>query len=88
MSSQKLYPNLPLKERVLTLLKSQEAYGGPQSINDLCNNLQITNGSSRSVVIKLLKLGKIERIGHGIYRNKGDTRKYQKNKSYFNGKQI
>ena len=85
-SSQKFYPDLSLKERVLTLLKSQEAYGGPQSIDDLCNNLQITNGSSRSVVIKLLKSGKLERIGHGIYRINGDARKYQKKKPYFSDK--
>jgi len=78
-----LYEGITLRERVLKLLCSDEEYGGPQSVDDLCKNLRISNGSSRSIFIKLLQANKIERIGHGIYRIKGDMRKYQKNKPHF-----
>lgn len=78
-----LYQGITLRDRVLKLLSSDEEYGGPQSIDDLVKNLNISNGSSRSVMIKLLQVGKIERIGHGIYKIKGDKRNYRKNKPYF-----
>ena len=75
-------PELPLKKRVIKLLESSEEYGGPQSVNDLQLNLKISNGSSRSVLVRLYKSEKIERIGKGIYRAKGDSRKYDKKKPH------
>lgn len=74
------FPTLPLKQRVLKLLKSTQDFGGPQTVYDVQINLQITNGSSRSVLIRLLKSGEIERIGKGIYRIKDDSRNYDKKK--------
>jgi len=68
----------PLRERVLNLLNSKEAQGGPQSVDDVCRKLNISNTNSRSVLIRLRKKGAIERIAHGVYRAKGDTRKYKK----------
>lgn len=76
------FPESPLRQRVLELLQSVEDFGGPQSISDLCKNFQISNGSSRSVVVRLHKLGKIERIEKGIYRIKGDSRPFNKNKTH------
>jgi len=43
---------------------------GPQSVNDLCLKLGISNGSSRSILVKLNQAGKIERIERGVYRKK------------------
>jgi len=43
---------------------------GPQSINDLCFKLGISNGSSRSILVRLQEAGKIERIERGVYRKK------------------
>lgn len=73
-------PDLPLKQRVLKLLESKKDFGGPQSVHDVQINLQITNGSSRSVLVRLLKSGQIERIGKGTYRISGDSRNYDKKK--------
>lgn len=78
-----LFEERSLRDRVLALLESDEDYGGPQSVDDLCNNLGISNGSSRSVLVKLHQAGKIDRIGHGIYRIKGDSRKYRKTKPHY-----
>ena len=78
-----LYEGITLRDRVLKLLSSEIEYGGPQSVDDLVKNLNISNGSSRSIVIKLLKAGKIERIGRGTYRINGDKRNYKKNKPYY-----
>lgn len=78
------FPNLSLKKRVLKLLKSTKDFGGPQSVNDLQINLQISNGSARSVLIRLHKSGNIKRIGKGIYRIDGDSRDYDKNKPHMN----
>lgn len=63
---------IPLRGKVLALLKSV----GPQSVNDLCINLKISNGSSRSVLVKMHQAGMIERISKGVYRVNGDSRKY------------
>lgn len=79
----KLFEGKLLRDRVLALMESNEEYGGPQSVNDLCKNLEISNGSSRSVLVKLHQAGRIDRIDHGIYRIKGDSRKYRKNKPFY-----
>jgi len=78
-----LFEGRLLRDRVLALLESEEDYGGPQSVDDLCRNLGISNGSSRSVLVKLHQAGKIERIAKGIYRIKNDSRKYRKRKPHY-----
>ena len=76
------YPDLLLRERVLKLMTSEMNFGGPQSVDDLVKNLKISNGSSRSVLVKLHQAGKIERISAGIYRGIGDTRGFNPNKTH------
>jgi len=78
-----LYPGLSLGDRILRLLDSKEEYGGPQSVDDICKNLQILNTNIRSAVIRLKQKGKIERISKGIYRIKGDARNYPENKKNY-----
>lgn len=68
------YVGGPLSSKVIALMKEK----GPQSIDDLCKNLGISNGSSRSVLVKLYKAGRIERIAKGVYRANEDDRKYAK----------
>ena len=68
----------PLRERVMGLLSSKQEQGGPQSVDDVCRKLNISNTNSRSVLVRLRKKGDIERIAQGIYRSKGDTRDYKK----------
>lgn len=78
-----LFVSHTLRDRVLKLMESHEAYGGPQSIDDLCKNLGISNGSARSVVVKLHKAGKIERIASGVYRIEGDEREHSPEKPHY-----
>ncbi|MBM3910586.1 MAG: hypothetical protein FJ356_02930 [Thaumarchaeota archaeon] len=73
---------LRLRDRVIKLMESDEDFGGPQSVDDLCRNLGISNGSARSVLVKLSKAGKIERISKGIYQLPGESRRYHKNKPH------
>lgn len=54
----------PLRTKVLALMREK----GPQTVNDLVINLGITNGSSRSVLVKMRDAGQIERIAHGKYQ--------------------
>ncbi len=68
----------PLRERVLNLLNSKEEQGGPQSVDDVCRKLNISNTNSRSVLVRLRKKEKIERVAKGVYRVKGDKREYKK----------
>ena len=68
----------PLRERVLNLLNSKEEQGGPQSVDDVCRKLNISNTNCRSVLVRLRKKGAIERIAQGVYRAKGDKREYKK----------
>ena len=53
----------PLNRKVIELMEEK----GPQSVDDLCNNLGITNGSSRSVLVRLHKANKIKRVSKGVY---------------------
>lgn len=55
-----------LRNRVIALMKEK----GPQSVTDLTKNLGISNGSSRSVLVKMHQAGKIERISKGVYNLK------------------
>jgi len=82
MQREKFYPTLALRKRVLKLLESNEGFGGPQSVDDICKNLGILNSNSRSVLVRLNKLELIERIGKGVYRIKADSRSYRENKPH------
>lgn len=56
-------PVSPLRGKVLNLMKKE----GAQTVNDLVEKLHMSNGSSRSVLIKMKEAGLIERVGHGKY---------------------
>ena len=81
--SENLFASLGTSQRILKLMESDEKYGGPQSINDVCQNLQMSNRNARSILSRLSKKEKIERIGEGIYRVKGDGREYDGNKPHY-----
>jgi len=85
MGEKKLFETFGTGERILKLLKSEEKWGGPQSVEDVCKNLRMTNRNARSILSRLSLKGKIERIGKGVYNIKGDTRPYKKNRTHFNG---
>lgn len=55
-----------LRSMVIALMKEK----GSQSVADLCTNLGISNGSSRSVLVKMHQAGMIERISKGVYKLK------------------
>jgi len=82
--SEILFATLGTSQRILKLLESKKEYGGPQSINDVCKNLNMSNRNTRSILSKMYKTGKIDRISLGIYRIKGDSREYNDNKPYYN----
>ena len=52
-----------LQVRVLELMRT-----GPKTVADLCESLGISNGSSRSVLVRMRKKGLITRIGKGTYK--------------------
>ena len=52
-----------LQTRVLELMQD-----GPKTVADLCMSLGISNGSSRSVLVRMRKNGLIIRIGKGTYK--------------------
>lgn len=74
--SEDLFASLGTSSRVLKLLGSSEAYGGPQSINDVCESLNMTNRNARSILSRMFKSGKVERVEKGVYRVNGDDRDY------------
>jgi len=78
-----LYSTNGTGERILKLLKSTKEYGGPQSVDDICKSLSMTNRNARSILSRMYKKEKIERIGKGIYRVKGDKREYDSNMSHY-----
>lgn len=81
--SEILFGSLGTSERVLSLLKSTEGYGGPQSSKDVCANLKMKPKNATSILSRLCKAGKIERIGKGIYKIAGDARPYIKSKPHY-----
>ena len=83
--SETLFEKFGSSERIMKLLKSEEKWGGPQSVEDVCKNLRMTNRNARSILSRLSLKGKIERIVKGVYNIKGDTRPYKKNRTHFNG---
>ena len=70
-------------KRVLMLLKSKKDYGGPQSLDDVCKNLQMNNRNARSILSRLFLKGEIDRIGIAVYRAKGDDREYDSSKPHY-----
>ena len=70
------FETMTSREKILWLLESDDEYGGPQSVNDICKNLNIPNTNVRSLVIRMMKTGKIERISKGVYRIVNDKREY------------
>jgi len=64
-------------------LKSTKDYGGPQSVDDVCRNLGVSNRNARSILSRLYKKKKVDRIEKGIYRAKGDKRDYDPSKSHY-----
>jgi DNA-binding Lrp family transcriptional regulator len=50
-------PPSPLRKKILKLMKDE----GPQTVNDLVVKLGISNGSSRSVLVKMRESGLIKR---------------------------
>lgn len=78
-----LFESFGTGERVLKLLKSKDVYGGPQSVNDVCRNLRMTNRNARSILSRMYKKGKIDRIEKSIYRAKGDDREYDPDKTHY-----
>ena len=81
--SKALFENLGTGERVLKLLESTEEYGGPQSLKDVCKNLQMSNNNARSILSKMFTAGKIDRIKPAVYRAKGDDRDYDPYKQHY-----
>ena len=78
-----LYPSSGTSEKVLKLLKSTKEYGGPQSVDDVCKSLNMTNRNARSILSRMYQKETIERIGKGIYRAKGDKREYNSNLEHY-----
>ena len=59
-----LYASSGTGEKVLKLLKSTKEYGGPQSVDDVCKSLGMTNRNARSILSRMYKKEKIDRIAH------------------------
>ena len=80
--SEILFETLGTSQRILKLLESEKEFGGPQSINDVCQNLQMSNRNARSILSRMCKKGKIDRLSEGVYRVKGDVREYDASKPH------
>ena len=57
-----LYSTNGTGERILKILKSTKEYGGPQSVDDVCKSLSMTNRNARSILSRMYKKEKIEKI--------------------------
>ena len=78
-----LFGSFGTTERVLNLLKSSDDYGGPQAVKDVCINLKMKHKNAASILSRLCKKGKIERIRKGVYRISGDARDYSERKPHY-----
>jgi DNA-binding IclR family transcriptional regulator len=56
-------PVTPLRKKVLDLMKDK----GAQNVTDIMEKLSMSNGSARSILIKMKESGLVERISHGTY---------------------
>ena len=74
------FETMTSREKILWLLEADEEFGGPQAVNDLCRNLAIPNTNVRSLVVRMMKSGKIERVSKGTYKILGDSRDYSSGK--------
>jgi len=81
--SEILFATLGTSQRIMKLIESDKEYGGPQSINDICQNLHMSNRNARSILSRMYKKGKIDRVSEGVYRAKGDSREYDGNKPHY-----
>ncbi|MBM3910878.1 MAG: hypothetical protein FJ356_04445 [Thaumarchaeota archaeon] len=68
------FSSLPPSEKIIWVLKQQEDYGGPQSAERLCTFLGMKRKNLDSLLSRLYKRGKIERVSMGVYRLPGDER--------------
>jgi len=53
----------PLQSRLVDFLKDE-----PHTVAEICSSLKISNGSTRSLVIRMHKKGLITRVGKGKYQ--------------------
>ena len=56
------YPT-PLRKKVLDLMTEE----GAQNVTDIMQKLSMSNGSARSILIKMKESGLIERVSSGTY---------------------
>ena len=56
-------PVTPLRKKVLDLMNDE----GAQNVTDIMEKLSMSNGSARSILIKMKESGLVERISHGTY---------------------
>jgi hypothetical protein len=68
------FSNLSPSDKIIWVLKQQEDFGGPQSAELLGEFLGMKRKNLDSLLSRLYKRGKIERISPGVYRLPGDER--------------
>ena len=56
-------PVTPLRKKVLDLMMEE----GAQNVTDIMKKLSMSNGSARSILIKMKESGLVERVGYGKY---------------------
>jgi len=56
-------PVTPLRKKVLDLMMEE----GAQNVTDIMKKLSMSNGSARSILIKMKESGLIERVSSGTY---------------------
>lgn len=68
------FSSLSPSDKIIWVLKQQEDFGGPQSAERLCTFLGMKRKNLDSLLSRMCKRGKIERISLGVYRLPGDER--------------
>ena len=56
-------PVTPLRKKVLDLMREE----GAQNVTDIMKKLSMSNGSARSILIKMKESGLVERVSYGTY---------------------
>ena len=56
-------PVTPLRKKVLDLMRDE----GAQNVTDIMKKLSISNGSARSILVKMKESGLVERVSYGTY---------------------
>ncbi|WP_428325403.1 winged helix-turn-helix domain-containing protein [Nitrosopumilus sp.] len=54
----------PLRKKILNLMEEE----GPQTVKDLESKIGLSNGSSRSILVKMKEAGLVERVSPGKYQ--------------------